>query len=70
MRSRNDQDVCATVFAALLMIGCSVSSMAASRKRRLVVQKQLEEAVRTWEDEGGAIVSERDVEEEPVLRSA
>ena len=55
MKSRAGNDVCATVFAALMIIGCSMYSMAIRRQRRVVQKKQLEEAVQSWEGEGGAV---------------
>jgi hypothetical protein len=60
MKSRNDNHVFATVFAALTIIGCSISSMTVSHKRRGYQQRVLEDAVRTWEDEGGAVVADKD----------
>ena len=65
MKSRNESHVYATVFAALTIIGCSISSMMCCHKRRGYHQRVLEDAVRTWEDEGGAIVAEKDEDEEP-----
>lgn len=60
MKSRTENQVCATVFAALMIIGCSISSMFSCHKRRGYQQRVLEDAVRTWEDEGGAVVVEKD----------
>jgi hypothetical protein len=65
MKSRDDNFVCSTVFAALLIIGCSLSSMLSCYRRRCGHKQQLEEAVQTWEAEGGAVVAERDEDEEP-----
>ena len=48
------------VVAALSIIGCSLSSLRCCRKRRVEQRKILEEAVRTWEDEGGLVVAEED----------
>jgi len=64
MKSRNETHVYATVFAALTIIGCSLSSMMCCHKRRGYQQRVLEDAVRTWEDEGGAVVAEKDEDEE------
>jgi hypothetical protein len=48
------------VFAALTIIGCSISSIRACRTRRVEQQQQLEVAQQTWEDEGGAVVPDPD----------
>ena len=64
MKSRNGSHVYATVFAALTIIGCSLSSMMCCHKRRGRQQRDLEDAVRMWEDEGGAVVTERDGDED------
>ncbi len=66
MKSRNESHVYATIFAALTIIGCSLSSMMCCHKRRGYHQRVLEDAVRTWEDEGGAVVAEKDEDEELV----
>ena len=66
MKSR-DGHVGSMVFAALLIIGCSLSSMLCGSRRRAGQQQQLEEAVQTWEAEGGAVVAERDDEDDPAL---
>jgi len=50
------------VFAALTIIGCSLSSLRCCQQRRVEQRKVLEEAVRTWEDEGGLVVAEEDDE--------
>ena len=63
MKSRDH--VCSAVFAAVLIIGCSLSAMWWCTKRRTGQKRQLEEAVQTWEDEGGAFVAERDENDEP-----
>ena len=67
MKSRADNLLCPTVFAALLIIGCSLSSMLSCHRRRCGQQQQLEEAVQNWEAEGGAVVAERDEDDEPSL---
>ena len=64
MKLRNESHVYATVFAALTIIGCSISSMLGCQKRRGYQQRVLEDAVRTWEDEGGAVVAEIDEDED------
>lgn len=64
MKSRNKNHLHATIFAALTIIGCSISSMLCCQKRRGCQHRVLEEAVRTWEDEGGAFVAEKDEDEE------
>jgi hypothetical protein len=64
MKSQNESHVCATVFAALTIIGCSISSMLCCHKRRGYHQRVLEDAVKTWEDEGGAFVAEKDEDED------
>ena len=64
MKSCPDNYVGATVFAALTIIGCSLSSMLSCHKQRSHHQRQLETAVQTWEDEGGAFVAERDKDDE------
>jgi len=48
--------------AALTIIGCCLSSMTRSEKRRGTQLKQLEEAVQNWEGEGGAVVVKDDDE--------
>ncbi len=63
MHSRSDNYVCAAVFAALTIIGCSLSSLCCCQNRRLEQGKVLDEAVRTWEDEGGMVVMEEDEDE-------
>jgi hypothetical protein len=65
MKSRSGNHVCATVFAALTIIGFSLSLLRFSEKRRAEQRKVLDEAVRTWEDEGGAFVAEADDDEVP-----
>lgn len=64
MKSREGNQVCATVFAALTIIGCCLSSMLSCHKGRTVQRKQVEEAVQTWEGEGGAVPAARDAEDE------
>ncbi len=64
MKSRSESYVFATVFAALTIIGCSISSMMCCHKRRGYQQRVLEDAVSTWEDEGGAVVAEKDEDED------
>jgi len=64
MKSRDHNLVRSTIFAALLIIGCSLSSMLSCHRRRCGHKKQLEEAVQTWEAEGGAVVAEQDEDEE------
>ena len=54
------------VAAALIIIGCCISSICSCSRRRGYQQRQLNEAIRTWEDEGGAIMA--DDEDEPELR--
>ena len=63
MISRSDNHVCAAVFAALTIIGCSLSSLRCCEKRRGEQRKVLDEAVRTWEDEGGTVMIEDDEDE-------
>ena len=63
MNSRSDTYICATVFAALTIIGCSLSSLRCCERRRADHRRVLHEAVRTWEDEGGLVVAEEDEEE-------
>lgn len=69
MKSRSGNEVFATVCAALTIIGCCLSSIAFSHKRRTVQHQQLEEAVQNWEGEGGAVVAldleEDETESEP-----
>ena len=65
MKSRDDNHVCATVFAALTMIGCSLSAMLSRHRQRHGQKQQFEEAVQTWEAEGGAVVADSDEEEAP-----
>ena len=62
MKSRCACGVGATVLAALTIIGCCLSSMNRSQKRRINQSKQLEEAVQNWEGEGGAVVLREDDE--------
>ena len=62
MKSRCGCGVGATVLAALTIIGCCLSSMTRSEKRRGTQLKQLEEAVQNWEGEGGAVVVKDDDE--------
>jgi hypothetical protein len=70
MKSRNESGVYATIFAALTIIGCSISSMMCCHKRRGYHQRVLEDAVRTWEDEGGAVVAEKDEDEDLATAAA
>jgi hypothetical protein len=69
MKSR-DKHINATVFAAIAIIGCCLSSMLSCHKARSHQKRFLEEAVKTWEDEGGAVpvAREEDDEELPVSR--
>ena len=67
MKTRNDSRMYATVFAALTIIGCSISSLMRCHKRRGYQTRVLEDAVRTWEDEGGAFVAEKDEDEEMAI---
>lgn len=66
MKSRNESHVTATLFAALTIIGCSLSSIICGYKRRSHQQRVLEEAVKAWEDEGGAVVAEKEEEDDRV----
>lgn len=70
MKPCKDSHVLATMFAALTIIGCSISSMMCCRKRRGYQNRLLEEAMRTWEDEGGAVVPDREGDEEEFVRAA
>ena len=63
MNSRSGSRVGAAVFAALTIIGCSLRSLRCCQKRRVEQRKVLDEAVRTWEDEGGLVVAEEDNDE-------
>ena len=60
----NNKHVCATVFAALTIIGCCLSSMMSCHRGRLYQRKVLEDAVNNWEDEGGALPTAREEDEE------
>ena len=53
---RNDLTPAAVIFAALTIIGCSVSSIRACRKRRVQRERRLELAQQDWEAEGGAVL--------------
>ena len=64
MKSRSGNGVGATVFAALTIIGCCLSSIGCCQKQRTVQRRQLEDAVQNWEGEGGAILA-REEEHEP-----
>jgi hypothetical protein len=57
---REDCSTAAVVFAALVIIGCSVNSIMANRKRRTEQREQSEVAQQTWEGEGGAVRPEPD----------
>lgn len=57
----------AAILAALTIIGCCLSSMNRSHKRRITQSKQLEEAVQNWEGEGGAVSILED-DDEPVAQ--
>lgn len=70
MKSRNESHVYAAIFAALTIIGCALSSMLRCHQRRGDQRRVLEDAVRTWEDEGGAVVAEKDEDEDLVEASA
>ena len=63
MNLRSSSHVRAAVFAALTIIGCSLSSLRCCEKRRVEQRKVLDDAVRTWEDEGGLVVAEEDDDE-------
>ena len=63
MKPRSQNHICAAIFAALTIIGCSLSSLRCCEKRRGEQRKVLDEAVRTWEDEGGMVVAEDDEDE-------
>jgi hypothetical protein len=65
MTSLKGRNVRTTVFAALMIIGCSISSMAIRRQRIVVQNKQLDEAVQAWEGEGGAVPVEQE-EADPI----
>jgi len=52
----------AVVFAALTIIGCSVSALICCEKRRAYHRRTLDEAVQNWEGEGGAVVVEQEEE--------
>jgi hypothetical protein len=67
MKSRDENHVRFTVFAALLIIGCSLASMLSCHRRRCGQKQQLDEAVQMWEAEGGAVVAERDEDDETSL---
>lgn len=64
MKSR-DGHARLTVLAALLIIGCSFSSMRRCCRRRAGQRHQLDDAVQTWEAEGGAVIAEQDEEDNP-----
>ena len=68
MKSR-DNHVSATVFAAITIIGCCVSSMLSCHKSRTHQTKFLEDAVKTWEDEGGAVPVAREEDDEELTVS-
>ena len=57
MKSRCACGVTATVFAAFTIIGCCLSAIRFSEKRRVITRKQLDEAVQNWEGEGGAVIA-------------
>ena len=63
MNSCSGNHVRATVFAALTIIGFSLSALRCCERRRADQQKVLAEAVRTWEDEGGFVVQDEDEDE-------
>ncbi|HTD65180.1 MAG TPA: hypothetical protein VK846_01455 [Candidatus Limnocylindria bacterium] len=63
MKSCSQNYVTAAVFAALTIIGCSISSMRVCHKQRTHRQRLQEEAVQTWEAEGGAVAAKDDEEE-------
>jgi hypothetical protein len=69
MRTRSSAGVCATVFAAVTIIGCCLSTMARHEKRRTTHKKQMDEAVEKWEGEGGAIVAAEKDEERQTARA-
>jgi hypothetical protein len=60
MNTRSGNHVRATVFAALTIIGFSLSALRCCERRRFEQRKVLDEAVRTWEDEGGLVVADED----------
>ena len=64
MKARSGNHVCATVFAALTIIGCCLRSMRCSEKQRVTQRLQLEDAVQTWEAEGGTVPVNEDEEDE------
>ena len=63
MKSRSQSHVTAAVFAALTIIGCSVSSLRCCHKQRAHQKRVLEEAMQTWEAEGGAVIAKDDKDE-------
>jgi hypothetical protein len=62
------QDVRATVCAALVIIGFSLSALRCSETRRAVQRKFMEQAVDTWEDEGGLVVDKEENENSAAVR--
>ena len=63
MKSRSCSHVGATVFAAFMIIGFSLSALRCCERRRAEQNRFLDEAVRTWEDEGGMVVIDEDDED-------
>ena len=63
MKSRSCSHVGATVFAAFMIIGFSLSALRCCERRRAEQNRFIDEAVRTWEDEGGMVVIDEDDEE-------
>lgn len=69
MKSCSQNNITAAVFAALAIIGCSISSMRVCQKQRTHQKRQLEDAMQAWEAEGGAVVAKDDEEEEVAARA-
>ena len=64
MKARSANHACTIAFAALTIVGCCLGSIRWSEKQRVTRRRQLEDAVQTWEAEGGAVpASEADEDE-------
>lgn len=66
MKSGSQNHLVAAVFAALTIIGCSISSIRCCDKKRRLQQRSLEEATQCWEAEGGAVAAKDDEGNEQV----
>jgi hypothetical protein len=66
MKAHSGSDVRATVLAALAIVGCCFAAVRWAEKQRGAQRRQLEDAVQSWEAEGGAVTLNED-EEDQVL---